>query len=169
MGFPYDGNAERLFRAMESSFEPWRPASSADRVLLLREIHYVPIWPSRSARHFAASEAVSNRVPSVARQRQASGAASIGWRTNSATTAAFFALRGLPLRVTLPCQTMTRSSPSTESLVASENQETLTADSAAWRTQPDGVRCCSTGPCRCSARFNTRSGASSSNNAVTER
>jgi hypothetical protein len=53
--------------------------------------------------------------------------------------------------------------------VASANQETLTAQSAAWSTHPVGVRCCSTVPRTSPTRFSTRSGASSSSSCVTER
>src|SRR5207247_2312453 len=82
---------------------------------------------SKSARHFAASEAVSYLVPSVPCQRQSSDGGAMGRNTSSVTTVAPFRLFGTPRRVTIPCQTMTRSSPSAASLLASANQDTLTA------------------------------------------
>jgi hypothetical protein len=43
MGFPYDGNAERLFHAIDASFERWRPAASVKRVLPRHKIHHVKV------------------------------------------------------------------------------------------------------------------------------
>jgi len=122
----------------------------------------------RRTRHLAAREEVSYRVPSTACHRQSSFEGSIGCSTSSATIVAPFWLGGAPRRVTTPRQTTTRNSPRT-ALPASANQETLTAAAAAWSTHPVGVRCCSTGPGSCLTRLITRSGASSSSNAVTER
>jgi len=123
----------------------------------------------KSARHFAASDAVSYRMPSVACHTHSSAGGSIGRSTRSATIVAPLGGRAFPRRATLPRQTRTWSSPSTAWSVASANQETLTAQSAAWSTHPVGVRCCSIEPRSSITRFNTRSGASSSSSCVTDR
>ena len=56
-----------------------------------------------------------------------------------------------------------------DSAYESANQETLIAQSAAWRRHPVGVRCCSIGSRSSVIRVSTRSGASSSSSCVTDR
>jgi len=108
----------------------------------------------------AASAAVSNSVPSVARHTQSSSGDSIGRSTSSFTTFAPSGMAARPRRETTPFQTITCSSPSGASLPASANHDTLTAAVGACNTHPFGVRCCSTDARIWSPRLRTRSGAS---------
>jgi len=146
-----------------------RDARSTARCARARKHQLAAICVCKSARHLAASDAVSYRLPSVACHRHSSAGGSIGRSTRSATIVAPFGGRAFPRRATLPRQTRTWSSPSTAWSVASANQETLTAQSAAWSTHPVGVRCCSIEPRNSVTRVSTRSGASSSSSCVTDR
>ena len=92
----------------------------------------------------AARLAVSYSLPSAARQTNSPTGTSIGRSTSSFTTFAPSGFALLPLRDTVPLQTITCSSPSGESFPACENHDTLTAAVGACNTHPLGVRCCST-------------------------